>query len=493
LIARIASRGHSFKGAGLYYLHDKEASTTERVEWTEVRNIPVGNPEAATNYMAYTAINSNRIKQDAGVPLTGRKRKKGVVYTFSLSWSPEEKPDKEIMLKSADETLSVLGLKDHQSLIVAHSDTKHPHIHVICNLINPNDGRMYDPDWGSKLKMSDWSLKHEMDNGKVYCEQRAENHEKRKRGERVKYQEPLHDRKAEIQQLYRQSDNGASFTAALKEQGYTLAKGNRRRFVLVDNEGKIHSLSRQLDKTQRKDHLQKLSDLKQQELPVAKVIAEERQYFDRDKQIAEQEQKNIDAAIATEQLNQEQEREGKFKKPSKDFLKAKSGEGNKKEKEPLTDSVELAHQQSKMMDKKIAWSREAQRVRLQKRKELREFYTRSEHVRRIEELEEKIATKGTLFGKVTGSLQLLQDELDAERKTLEVIDGRIVEQMGAVEAKIQESNPTKLGVNKEDLLDSADDRTGGDLSLEQKRAAIRKQQLGEQKTRDKDKNQDFDR
>ena len=41
MIAQIAARGTSFKGAGLYYLHDKKADTSERVAWTQTRNIPV--------------------------------------------------------------------------------------------------------------------------------------------------------------------------------------------------------------------------------------------------------------------------------------------------------------------------------------------------------------------------------------------------------------------------------------------------------------------
>ncbi len=39
MIPRIADRGHSFKGAGLYYLHDKKAKTKERVAWTHTHNV----------------------------------------------------------------------------------------------------------------------------------------------------------------------------------------------------------------------------------------------------------------------------------------------------------------------------------------------------------------------------------------------------------------------------------------------------------------------
>ena len=488
MIPRITGRGHSFKGAGLYYLHDKEAKTTDRVAWTQTRNIPVNDPQAATNWMAYTAMSADNIKRQADIPLTGRKREKGVVYTFSLSWSPEENPDRQRMEQSADETLELLGLKDHQSLLVAHNDTKHPHVHIICNLINPNDGRMHDPDWGSQLKLSDWSLKHEQENGQVLCEQRLENHQERKKGRRVRYQEPVHDRKAEIQELYRQSDSGASFKAALNENGYTLAKGNRRRFVLVDNEGKIHSLSRQLDKEQRKGHLDKLSDLKHQDLQMAQKVVEERQYFDRDKYAAAQEQKLIDAAIEAEQRKQED-----AKRPRRDFEKTKGKNNEKAVKKAIEpDMIDLAHQQSKEADKKIAWGREAQRQRLRKQKELNDFYQRQEHTQKIKELKQQIASNDNTLGKISGRFQRLQNELDAEQKTLEHIDQRMKEQMGALEAKIQRENPFKSSVENEqnNVVDLAANKD--DLTLERKRAALRKQHQNKEESKQIDKTKGFE-
>ena len=443
MIPRIANRGHSFKGAGLYYLHDKEASTTERVAWTQTRNIPTNDPEAATRWMAYTAINSNKIKQDAAVPLTGRKRKKGVVYTFSLSWSPDENPDREHMEKSADETLELLGLKDHQSLIVAHNDTEHPHVHVICNLINPNDGRMHDPDWGSKLKMSEWSLKHEFENGKIYCEQRVENNEKRKRGEVVKYQEPLHDRKAEIQNLYSQSDNGNSFITILKQNGYTLAKGNRRRFVLVDDYGRIHSLSRQLSKEQRTDHLEKLSDIQQKDLPIAKDVAIERQHFDRDKQEMEQLQRIEDAAIEKAKKEAKDEKQAKATKKKKQQrmgreIKSKVTNAPKKQYPANKDKQHL-----KQLDKEQAWDKVATEKRLNLEKDLKALYNRASHLEKIKAYQRELKANDNKWGNLTGYFNSISKGLEKEKLTLANIDMRIAEARERLENELDKTNPRK--------------------------------------------------
>jgi hypothetical protein len=50
--------------------------------------------------------------------------------------------------------------------------------------------------------------------------------------------------KALFRQCWEGSDTRASFEAALREEGYLLARGERRGFVAVDGDGKIWSLSR---------------------------------------------------------------------------------------------------------------------------------------------------------------------------------------------------------------------------------------------------------
>ena len=86
MVPNVAARGYSFKGAGLYYLHDKEAQTDERVGWSYTHNIPTDDPQKAMKWMAYTSINANKLKQEAGISTTGRKVTTGSVYSFSLAW-----------------------------------------------------------------------------------------------------------------------------------------------------------------------------------------------------------------------------------------------------------------------------------------------------------------------------------------------------------------------------------------------------------------------
>lgn len=43
MIPRVAKSGRSFKGAALYYLHDKGALTSDRVAFIETANLPTDN------------------------------------------------------------------------------------------------------------------------------------------------------------------------------------------------------------------------------------------------------------------------------------------------------------------------------------------------------------------------------------------------------------------------------------------------------------------
>lgn len=141
MIPKLAAKGSSFKGAAAYYLHDKGASTSERVAWTATVNLATENPEAAWRIMVATAKDQARLKEQAGIRNTGRKSA-DVVLAYSLAWHPDEKDGltREEMLLAAHASIKALGAEHCQALIVAHQDEPHPHVHVILNRVSPEDG-----------------------------------------------------------------------------------------------------------------------------------------------------------------------------------------------------------------------------------------------------------------------------------------------------------------------------------------------------------------
>ncbi|UPJ44955.1 relaxase/mobilization nuclease domain-containing protein [Bradyrhizobium sp. 40] len=184
MVPKVAGKGHSFKGAGLYYLHDKKAETNERVDFAYTVNLPTRDPDKAIRMMAYTAMHQSEIKARAGGSTRGRKLA-DPVYCYSLSWAPGEEPTRDEMVKAARETLKVLGMESHEALLIGHNDEPHPHIHVIVNRVNPETG-IAAPLKMDHLKLSTWAEGYEKQQGKIRCEQRVENNELRRKGEFVK-------------------------------------------------------------------------------------------------------------------------------------------------------------------------------------------------------------------------------------------------------------------------------------------------------------------
>ena len=77
------------------------------------------------------------------------------VLHYSLSWAQEETPDRREMSRAVDGSLEALGLEGHEALIVAHEDTRHPHVHVIANRVDPETGKTAKLG-NSKLRLSRW-------------------------------------------------------------------------------------------------------------------------------------------------------------------------------------------------------------------------------------------------------------------------------------------------------------------------------------------------
>ena len=277
MVPRIAENGRSFRGAGLYYLRDKDAETSERVAWTHTENMITSDPEKAVKVMAYTALHQRELKEAANVPLTGRKLEKPV-FTFSIAWNPEEQPDPDHMLETAKSAVKHLCLDEHEVLYVAHRDEPQPHVHVILNRVNPTTG-IAAPLSKTKELLSDWAYDYEKRNGKIYCQERvssvknrqdwrAERAKGNKKAKAPKFCDPV------IKNAWKNSDSGRAFVAALAEHGYRLAQG-KRRLVVIDQWGKTHNPVRVLEGVKAKDFKARMADLDPEQLPRAEALQKE--------------------------------------------------------------------------------------------------------------------------------------------------------------------------------------------------------------------------
>lgn len=185
--------GKSFKGLAAYLLHDPErAASSERVAWVESFNLDGADPEKSWRLMAATAMSADQLKAAAGIKKG--KAAKNTAYHFSLNFNPKDGPSAEVQRAAVESALKALGLEKHQALAVAHRDTAHQHVHVMVNLISPENGlsaASKQPDGKSALlsnsqrKLSQWAQRFEREHGLIVTEGRLENANKRAQGEQV--------------------------------------------------------------------------------------------------------------------------------------------------------------------------------------------------------------------------------------------------------------------------------------------------------------------
>jgi hypothetical protein len=191
MVPAITAGGRSFRGAFLYYAHDKRRDgeavrfTTDRVAWVETVNLPTGDPERAWRIMAHTAIAQAELKAAAGTKATGRKLAKPV-FAYSIAWHPGERPTKAEQIEAARSSLAAQGLDEHQAIIFRHTDEPQAHVHIVANRVHPVTGKAATLS-NAKLKLSKWAEAYERKRGKVFCPRRVENNARRSCGEFVRH------------------------------------------------------------------------------------------------------------------------------------------------------------------------------------------------------------------------------------------------------------------------------------------------------------------
>jgi len=379
VVPTIASSGSSFKGAAAYYLHDKEADSRERIAWMHTENLVTNDPDRAWKVMAWTANNQSTLKTQAGVRATGRKLQKPV-FAFSLSWHPEQTPDKDHMLAAAKEAAAALDLSEHQTIYVSHNDEPHRHVHVLVNRVHPATGKAATLS-KSKERLSAWALAYEKKHGKIYCKARGNAEDRQIEPKEKPARNPV------IQAAWEKSNSGRSFQAALAAEHYTLAQGNRR-FVVVDRWGKAINPVRHLPGVRAAAFQARLRDLDPKTLPLATAVQ---------KQIKAEERKQYTASRqydrwAAEYTNQLQDR-------------------HLDERAKLQIHYERAH------DEKII--------------ELAAAYQTREREKAMDQLRQKIEKAG-FFRRITGGVKRDRADLAAQEQLYQDIQKRTAEQVDAI-------------------------------------------------------------
>ncbi len=226
MVPDIAKKGHSFEGALAYYLHDKGKDTDERVAWTETRNLMTDDPQAAKRIMIATALQSDALKEQAGIKATGRKSN-AHVYAYALSWHPDEAEalTKAEMLSAVESSLQELQAEHLQAIVVCHTDQKHPHVHVVLNRVDPADGRMH-PFKNDRLQLSDWANNYERERGEILTPAREEKRQEREQNKDQKSRQNYAELKRK--EASAQPKDSLSPAAMLKDLGDAQKESHRQ-------------------------------------------------------------------------------------------------------------------------------------------------------------------------------------------------------------------------------------------------------------------------
>ncbi len=417
-------------------MHDKKANTAERVAWSDTGNMHTQDIEKAALVMAYIDKNAESLKRDFGGSAVGRKSEVGNVYHYSLSWAHGENPDQQHQQEQALKTLERLGLSTHQYYMVAHDDTEHKHVHIVANLVNPENGKIHTPSF-DKRELQAWALEYEREHI-MHCHKREENAQKREQGQQVKYQEQKQDYSEKITRAYYAADSGKAFIHALNEEGLELAKARRGyNFVVVDDQGDIQKLSRQLnieEKGKKKTEVIQnlLKDIDREKLKDADALAKEikdditekLKLYDRDAQELEQQKALADAAEKyAETKAKQQEKEERLaaqvlRKQKQVELQAKQAAYDK-EKQAF-DERERQSQYQRQIDKKTAESRQRWDI--------------EELTQKRNQAAQDLQNNSGFIARLTGKKQIFADKLEAQEKTLQERLGRFEDDINAFNA-----------------------------------------------------------
>jgi len=432
MVPKIAKTGTSFKGAFAYYCHDKNAKTSDRVDFSQSVNMRTDTAEQVWRIMAATAQNQDGLKRQFGGKAQGRKAG-NTVYAFSLSWSPDETPTREQMTQAAHEALKTLGAEDHQAYLIAHNDEQHAHIHVIVNRVHPEKGTVLDL-WRDQDKLSEWSLDYEKKQGKVRCTKRAENKRKREAGEFVKYRPPV------IQNAWRSSENGKQFQTALDKGGYILARGDKRGFVVLDPQGKVLNPTRKIERADGKNIRVKelnarLSDLDRSKLP---SVAEARVL---QKQREEQRGKE----------EQARKSRSKAKQPYQPKYRMTAAERRAAKAWKYARAKKAAALKLKQLDEKRAFEFKADQRRENALTEGRKFVDPVTAKKQLKTAQAELKAKSGLFNRITGRTQKAADKVTAFRQNLEDAQTREKEWMSRIDATIKRDETAMLMRHKREL------------------------------------------
>lgn len=209
-------------------------------------------------------------------------------YHASINTRADEVMTPEQEQRAIDRLEEELGLTDQPRAVVAHVKEGRAHLHIVWGRVDEAGKTISDSHNYRRHELVARELEREFGHARVqgaHIErdgvarpERTPSHAEMQIAARTGLTPK--EAKAEITAIWQRTDSGAAFQAALAEEGWILAAGDRRDFVVVDRFGEPHSLARRIEGAKAKDVRERLADLDRDALPsvdAARALQAERQ------------------------------------------------------------------------------------------------------------------------------------------------------------------------------------------------------------------------
>ncbi len=177
------------------------------------------------------------------------------LYHAAISPAPPHRLTEAQRQEAVDALEEKLGLTGHARAIVIHEKMGREHLHIVwsridvCTMRSVSDSHNYRKH-EEVARDLERTFGHDRVQGAHHERQGIERPARTPSRSELRQEERTSIKSkevtAEITAAFRASDGAEAFRAALEDKGYTLAKGDRRDFVLIDRKGGVHSLARRI-------------------------------------------------------------------------------------------------------------------------------------------------------------------------------------------------------------------------------------------------------
>jgi len=257
----VVIKGKSVAGARRLAVHLTRKDTNERVQVLEIRGVVAEDLRGALLEMEAVSAGARTSKP---------------FYHGSMNTRADERLTDEQRMYGIDELEKKLGLSGQPRVVVLHEKEGREHCHIAWLRIDLNRmAAISDSHNYRKHEEVARALEREFGHERVQGAH-AEREGKERPARTPSHAEMLQsdrtglspkEAKTQITALWQSTETGKEFTVALWNEGFVLARGDRRDFVVIDPRGGTHSLARRVDGAKAKDIRERLADIDANRLP----------------------------------------------------------------------------------------------------------------------------------------------------------------------------------------------------------------------------------